>query len=451
MTQLFYRGDLIMGRYSVQSLLEEDTTEERYLAEHHELGHLVDVRCFTGAADSTQLARFERSARMMARVRDPRVVSLLDYGVEQRQPVVVLEHVEGQTVRSALDASGPVAWPQALEITESLLLAVGTLHAAQVLHRHVRPASIYLVASEANAVKLSDLGLAKPAWQQDSKITAVGKVVGTPIYMSPEQLDLQPPDERSDLYAVALVLFELLTGTIPEGSRTRLALARRLVSEPVAPEAPRGLPPIPPAVQRTVVRGLARDPDGRFQTAEEFRVALERVRRSSGQKDPDANRVIPLWRTTEAPPRRTKVLRLQLTTAERGGRSSHSARASAFRPEFAGQPVRALVACRVGHDTDSTMRGHVELLLGQFGDSYRVSDTAWIGAVRADSPVVAKEKSHNLCQALNDTIAGRGAVVAECTGQVIDVPSATLAGLAPPTVEMMRLLDQAAAQLRQRQ
>ncbi len=450
-SSIHHKGDFLLGRYVVHELLSRGMNEERYLAEHRELGHLVDVRCFIGPSDSSHLARFERSARMIARVRDPRVVSLMDYGVEATTPMLVLEHIEGQTIRTLLDDSGPLEWSQALEIGESILGAVGNLHAVSVLHRHLRPASIYLADTGRGPpqVKLSDLGLAKPASDDTARITAVGSVLGTPVYMSPEQLDMDIIDQRSDLYAAALVVFEMLTGNIPEGGRTRLALARRLVSDPAPPRAPEGLPAIPEAVQEVVVRGLARDPERRFQSAQSFAEALSAVRHSAGPGRTVAEAAVPRWRLVEAPPLRTRVLRLRPTTGERRQRElNKSARASTYHPDLSGYPVRALVACRVHHTADSTLRGHIELLLEQFGDSYRVSDTAWIGAVRAKSRVTVKDKLTRLERALQTTLGGRGAVVVECSDDVIDVPDATLAGLAPPTVEMMQLLERASAQLR---
>lgn len=447
---IFVQGEVVFGRYTIDEFLSKDGTDERYRASHRELGHQVQLRCFVGSADSASLARFERAAQMMARVRHGHVVSLLDYGVAKDRPIAVLEAVSGRTVRDILDASGAMSWRLAVGLGCSLLDAVGAVHCASVLHRNIRPVSVFVIEDDAMGVPqvlLSDLGLAKPRWQDDANITAAGMVVGSPIYMSPEQLDLMETDARSDLYAVALLLFECMTGDIPEKSRSRMALARRLVSEPRAPQAPKELPPIPQSVKRVLVQALARDPSERFQSAGEFLAELRGAAEESQVLGAEESPAVPAWRTSKVPPRQTRVLRLQPTSPASAPRQNQSIRASGWQASNRGEPVRALVAIRVQPDADRLVRSQVELFLQQHGDSYRVSETAWIGAVRANSASGASTKTQELSSALRTAVGERGAVLVQCGTDPIDVPTATLEGLAPPTVEMMALLDKVSAQL----
>jgi hypothetical protein len=206
---------------------------------------------------------------------------VFDTGIDDGLCFIVMELFEGRNLADLLQERRHLDPPESAAIVQAVLDALGHAHAAGVVHRDVKPSNILVGPS--GAVKVTDFGIAKAAFAGD--ITTTGKLLGTARYLAPEQVADQPVDHRADLYAVGVVLYEVLTGRPPFQAETDLATATmRLTKDPKPPGALRA--GIPRSMEQVVMQGLARDPDQRFQTADEMRAALDRI--AAGHTAPSA-------------------------------------------------------------------------------------------------------------------------------------------------------------------
>ena len=165
------------------------------------------------------IARFSREAKLMAKVRHPNVVSVLDFGVlPGGAPCLVMEYLQGESLETRLERCTRLAWREALAIVQQMLAGLAAAHAAHIVHRDIKPANVMLVPGQPEITKLIDFGIARSTQQDATRYTRTGMTIGTPAYMAPEQFLGQAIDARTDLYTVALVLYELLSGELPHGS-----------------------------------------------------------------------------------------------------------------------------------------------------------------------------------------------------------------------------------------
>ena len=215
-------------------------------------------------------ARFRREAVAAARLGHPAIVATYDTGEDEDVAYIVMELVDGPTVRRLLDEHGTLPVPEALRIAREVTAALDHAHRHGVVHRDIKPANV-LVAPE-GPVKVTDFGIAKAAGSSD--LTRTGTVVGTARYLAPEQVDGRGSDERTDVYAVGLLLYEMLVGRLPFGGDNEMAVAIARLATP-APSVQDARPEIPDAVARLVARCLERDSDARFQDAAELCAALD--------------------------------------------------------------------------------------------------------------------------------------------------------------------------------
>lgn len=221
-------------------------------------------------SDPRFAARFEREARIAASLEHPNVVRVYDFGNADGTFWYSMQYVDGPTLRTQLERHGRMRGEDAAGLLVPLLEALEVVHRGGVVHRDVKPDNIILDAD--GRPYLMDFGIVK----QDDNVqeTAEGKILGTPGYLSPEQLRGHPLDGRSDLYAAGVTLYQMLTGEIPFRSDDRIAMmTRRLTEDPEPPSAKAR--DLEPELERIVLKALAREREDRFATAAEMRAALE--------------------------------------------------------------------------------------------------------------------------------------------------------------------------------
>lgn len=264
-------GDqLLHDRYRLTAKLGSGGMADVFLAEDLRLGRLVAVKMLRPqfAADDEFVERFKTEARAAALLDHPNIVAIHDRGHAGEQWYLVMEYVRGDTLRQRIRRDGPLRPEQAVRIAREILAALRAAHERHIVHRDVTSQNVILGAD--GRAKVADFGIARIG---ASALTRTGVMMGTCHYLSPEQARGLPADERSDVYGAGVVLFEMLTGRVPFSGDSDVAVALKQVSE--APPRPRDLDPaIPEALERVVLRALAKEPADRFQTAAEFSAAL---------------------------------------------------------------------------------------------------------------------------------------------------------------------------------
>lgn len=264
------------GRYRLTHRLGRGGMAEVFAAEDVRLGRTVAVKLLRPdlAEDPVSKARFTREAQSVAGLNHHAVVAVYDSGEDRVGPTVVpyivMELVEGRTIRELLLSSEAPGPDQALIIVSGVLEALAYSHQHGIVHRDIKPANV--IITNTGAVKVMDFGIARALHGAQSTMTQTGMVMGTPQYLSPEQALGKAVDHRSDLYATGCLLYELLALRPPFTGETPLSVVYQHVQD--APVPPSQLPEghsIPQELDGLVMRSLAKDPDDRFQSAEEMR------------------------------------------------------------------------------------------------------------------------------------------------------------------------------------
>ncbi|WP_445277277.1 protein kinase domain-containing protein [Streptomyces sp. DSM 41033] len=262
------------GRYRMTHRLGRGGMAEVYAAEDVRLGRTVAVKLLRSdlAEDPVSKARFTREAQSVAGLNHHAIVAVYDSGEDvvggSTVPYIVMELVEGNTIRDLLlEAEAPPP-EQALIIVAGVLEALAYSHQHGIVHRDIKPANVIITHS--GAVKVMDFGIARALHGAQSTMTQTGMVMGTPQYLSPEQALGKAVDHRSDLYATGCLLYELLALRPPFTGETPLSVVYQHVQDiPVPPS--QAAAAVPPELDGLVMRSLAKDPDDRFQSAEEMR------------------------------------------------------------------------------------------------------------------------------------------------------------------------------------
>lgn len=229
------------------------------------------------SVDGSFAERFRREAQAAANLRHPNVVAVYDWGVEDGTHYIVMEYVDGRSLAEIIRAEGPLHPERATDIAVDIANALAFAHANSVIHRDIKPGNV-LVTSEGR-VKVTDFGIARAISNVSAELTQTGAVMGTATYLSPEQAQGYDIDQRSDLYALSVVLYEMLTSGPPFTGETAVAITYKHVRE--APTPPTTFnADIPASLEAVCLRGLEKDPRARFATANDMRVALEMSRHS---------------------------------------------------------------------------------------------------------------------------------------------------------------------------
>jgi serine/threonine protein kinase len=219
--------------------------------------------------------RFRREISVLTKIRHPAVLPILDWGASSDEQFFVTELIDGHDLKLAIQQRGPWPLDEACAVVATLCDALAAAHALGIVHRDVKPNNVMLGSD--GSVRLLDFGLARGHGVGMSSLTRTGVIVGTPAYMSPEQFDGRPVDERSDVYALGAVLFELLTAELPFQAPNAMALAVKHLVEP-APSPRERRAELPAWVERVVLRCLEKDPARRYPTALALRAELEAPR-----------------------------------------------------------------------------------------------------------------------------------------------------------------------------
>jgi eukaryotic-like serine/threonine-protein kinase len=276
---------LLGGRYEVGQLLGRGGMAEVHIGRDTRLGRSVAIKMLRAdlARDPQFHKRFRREAQAAASLNHPAIVAVYDSGEDLvpeagganiTVPYIVMEYVEGRTVRDLLAANSHLDWPESMRITSGVLAALEYSHRAGIVHRDIKPANVMLTPT--GAVKVMDFGIARAVADSSATMTATQAVIGTAQYLSPEQAKGQPVDARSDLYSTGCLLFELLTGRPPFVGDSPVSVAYQHVGE--MPAAPSTLVPgVPADVDSIVMHALAKDREARYQDAASMRADAEAV------------------------------------------------------------------------------------------------------------------------------------------------------------------------------
>jgi len=269
-------GQILDARYRIDELIARGGMATVYRATDTRLGRVVALKILAGtlAADKAFVERFVHEARAAAALTHPNVVAVHDQGVWNEFPFLIMEYVAGHTVREALQQHGPFTSAHALEIVQAVLLGLSAAHDAGFVHRDIKPENILITAD--GHVKVTDFGLARVMDAAPIGSATGAVLLGTMAYLSPEQVQQQQIDQRSDVYSTGIMLFELLTGSVPFSGASALDVAFMHVNKDVP--APSALQPdVPPAVDHLVLAATRKSPNDRFQSARSFHEAIVRA------------------------------------------------------------------------------------------------------------------------------------------------------------------------------
>jgi eukaryotic-like serine/threonine-protein kinase len=262
------------GHYDIGELLGRGGMAEVHIGHDTRLGRTVAVKMLRPdlARDPTFQVRFRREAHSAASLNHPAVVAVYDTGEDQFAgnpvPYIVMEYVEGSTLRDLLASGSKLVPERALEIVDGVLAALAYSHQQGIVHRDIKPANVML--TKAGEVKVMDFGIARAMDDMGATMTQTSAVIGTAQYLSPEQARGQQVDARSDLYSTGCLLYELLTGRPPFVGDSPVSVAYQHVREEPVPPSQLD-PDLSPAVDAVVLRALTKDRERRYQSADDMR------------------------------------------------------------------------------------------------------------------------------------------------------------------------------------
>jgi beta-lactam-binding protein with PASTA domain/predicted Ser/Thr protein kinase len=270
-------GTLFDGRYQVVRKLGAGGMANVYLAEDQELGRRVAIKILNDrhANDEQFVERFRREAKNAAALSHPNIVSIYDRGEAEGSYYIAMEYLDGRSLKELIVSRGPAPITVAVEYARQILQALRFAHRHGIVHRDIKPHNV-LVDAEGR-VKVTDFGIARAG---TSQMTEAGSIVGTAQYLSPEQARGTSVDQRSDVYSLGIVLYELLTGTVPFTGDTPVEIAMKHLSTIAEPPSTRRHD-IPRDLDLIVMRALAKDPNDRYQSTEEMDADLERFMRGA--------------------------------------------------------------------------------------------------------------------------------------------------------------------------
>jgi eukaryotic-like serine/threonine-protein kinase len=262
---------LFDGRYRIVRKLGSGGMANVYLAEDEDLGRRVAIKILNDryANDDLFIERFRREAKSAAALSHPNIVSVYDRGEAEGTYYIAMEVIEGRSLKELIMTRGPLPIPQALAYSHEILEALRFAHRHGIIHRDIKPHNILI----GERLKVTDFGIARAG---ASQMTEAGSIMGTAQYLSPEQARGAPVTASSDLYSVGIVLYEMLTGKVPFTGDSAIEIAMKHLNE--APKPPSKIrPEIPEELDQVVLRALSKNPEDRYQTAEEFSEDLHRV------------------------------------------------------------------------------------------------------------------------------------------------------------------------------
>jgi serine/threonine protein kinase len=287
-------GERYIGKYRVTRELGRGGMGAVYLAEQPGLGREVAIKQLvaSAAADPAALKRFMQEAQVMARTSHPNLVQVHDLELMGTENYIVLEYVRGKSLRDWIN-QGPIPPPQVFAVMHGVLQALDYAHKRAIVHRDMKPENVLI--SEDGMVKVADFGIARLT--DDSGVggtaTKTGTTVGTPQYMSPEQVASSKVDGRSDLYSAGIMFYELVAGqppfTVSDADGPFTLMAKHVQAPPKPPSVFQ--PGLDPTLEQVILKAIAKRPEERFQTGAEFDAAISRA----------ADRMCPGWQRSLEP------------------------------------------------------------------------------------------------------------------------------------------------------
>jgi serine/threonine protein kinase len=263
---------VLSGRYRLESKLGSGGMSTVYLAQDEVLDRPVALKLLHQeiSDDAAQLERFRREARAAARLSHPNLVGVIDAGEDQGRPYIVFEYIEGETLKRRIEAEGGLAVDEAVAYAIEIGRGLTAAHARRLVHRDVKPQNV-LIDPDGRA-KVTDFGIARSL--ESKGLTATGRVLGTTDYVSPEQAMGEDVDERSDVYSLGVVLYEMLTGDVPFEAETQVGVAMKHVNDPM-PDVQVRRPDVSAALGLVIDRATTKDPRDRYGSVAEMVRDLE--------------------------------------------------------------------------------------------------------------------------------------------------------------------------------
>ena len=265
-----------LGRYNIIRVLGKGAMGVVYEGRDPNLDRAVAIKTIRVQSLSPEAAaeyegRFRTEARSAARLHHPNIVSVFDSGQDGDIAYLVMEFIQGEDLKQHLEAGARFSVRSSIVMVHELLMALDHAHRQNVVHRDIKPANMLMEVT--GRIKLTDFGVARIQEPDETNLTQVGGVVGTPKYMSPEQAKGLRGDSRSDLFSAAVVLYELLTGRLPFTGENQFIVIHQIVGHAAAPPSSLN-PEVPVAMDEILARAMAKDPNERYATAREFGLAL---------------------------------------------------------------------------------------------------------------------------------------------------------------------------------
>lgn len=291
---------ILNGRYQLIERIGSGGMSVVYKAKDRALGRIVAVKMMheSFTSDSGFLKRFQREAHSAANLAHPNIVTVHDIGQDGYKHFIVMEYVEGQTLKQIIRGykDEPMPISRALDLIIQVCNGIGYAHRANLVHCDVKPQNVIVTVDE--RVKVADFGIAR-AMSGTTQVQQVSQVWGTPQYFSPEQAAGEPPSPASDVYAIGIILFEMLTGQLPFAAESHTAMALKHLHTP-PPLVSAVNPAIPSQLAQIVNKLLAKEPAGRYRTAGQ----LGRILTAYRQRSQDDTSPIhpPLAKTVQHPP-----------------------------------------------------------------------------------------------------------------------------------------------------
>jgi serine/threonine-protein kinase len=302
-------GGLIAGRFELEEQIGSGGMSRVYRARDRQLGRLVAIKILHEryAADPHHLERFRQEARSVARLGHPNIVTVIDRGESDGRQYIVFEYVAGENLKELVRRDGPLPVRRALELAIEVARALAYAHAHGVVHRDVKPQNVLLRDGSA---QVTDFGIARTTGIGTTAGggTIAGTILGTGDYLSPEQARGEPADERSDVYSLGAMLYELLTGHVPFPADSAVVAATRHVSDPI-PDVLADRPDVPVRLAVAVERAMAKDPSDRLASIDELLQELLAARAELPGPDSAATMILPAVRETSPPRVRRKSRR----------------------------------------------------------------------------------------------------------------------------------------------
>ncbi|MGW4774492.1 Stk1 family PASTA domain-containing Ser/Thr kinase [Nocardia sp. NPDC004278] len=267
-------GQILEGRYRIDAPIARGGMSMVFRGVDTRLDRPVAIKVMDPkfAADPQFLSRFEFEARAVAKLKHPSLVAVYDQGVDGEHPFLIMELVEGGTLRELLRERGPMPPHAVRAVAEPLLAAIGVAHSAGLIHRDIKPENVLI--SDSGEVKIADFGLVRAV--AAAKTTSASVILGTAAYLAPEQVTTGTADSRSDVYSFGILIFELLTGQVPFTGDTSLSVAYQRIENDV-PSPSEFISGVPPEFDELIARATNREPGHRFADASEMAAELHSI------------------------------------------------------------------------------------------------------------------------------------------------------------------------------